>query len=84
MLPLDLIGAGVNHYSMAMQFEGKSVYYGFQVQCLIRLQPIGWPGPSASAISRPKNTYTGSITNISYNFFGGPLAIGLQPVHRIW
>ena len=72
MLPLDLIGAGVNHYSMAMQFEGKSVYYGFQVNASYAF--TDWlAGSVGLRYISAKNTYTGSITNISYDFFGGPL-----------
>ncbi|MGD0781951.1 MAG: hypothetical protein ABSA30_03720 [Candidatus Aminicenantales bacterium] len=63
---------GISKYSMGMTFEGKSVYYGFQVNASYAI--TDWlAGSVGLRYISAQNTYTGSITDISYNFYGFPL-----------
>jgi long-subunit fatty acid transport protein len=71
LFPLAL-GLPVNQYSMSMNFKGQSIYYGFQLNASYAV--TDWlAGAVGLRYISARNTYNGAITDISYNFFYGPM-----------
>jgi long-chain fatty acid transport protein len=67
-----LMNLGGNQYSLDMNFKGESIYYGFQLN--VSYAFTDWlAGAVGFRYISARNTYTGAISNISYNFFNGPL-----------
>jgi long-chain fatty acid transport protein len=68
-----LMGLPLNQYAMDMNFQGGSVYLGFQLNASYAI--TDWlAGAVGFRYISAKNTYTGAITNVSYNFFYGAMA----------
>jgi long-chain fatty acid transport protein len=72
-----LAGFGTSEYDLKMAFEGRSTYWGFQLNAAYELADFLDAAVGARFIVA-HNSYTGSITDFRLNFFGGPLLNAYQ------
>ncbi len=72
-----LMGAGTTQYDVNIAFEGRSIYWGFQLNMAYELTDFLDAAIGARLIMA-HNSYTGSVTNFRLNFFGGPLVNAQQ------